>query len=86
MAFSKIALEERKNSLGGQSRKEKLENSILIEQEKELDYELRKYRCESVKAREKQVHLTVSRVRQFKKSQANEAKLERLLRELAEKE
>ena len=58
----------------------------IMSEEKEQEWQKKRVRCETVREKERTTQLTVSQVRQNKKQQAEEVKLERLLRELAEKQ
>lgn len=57
-----------------------------LTREKEQERQRKKECCETVREKEKYIQLTVSQLKEYKKEQAEEVKLERLLRELAEKE
>lgn len=62
------------------------EHEKTISQERYLTVQENIDKCRTVREEEKKVELNVSRVYEEKKSQAQELKLEKLFRELAEKE
>lgn len=72
--------------MGREGRRERIEFAHLKASDKEEERTTNRNICQRVRTEEKSIHLILSRVKEQKKHQVEEAKLERLMTELAEKE
>jgi hypothetical protein len=68
---SRIACERQKFSLAERTRKEREEHVEILSQEREVEQQKKRMKCETVREGEKVVHLTMSQIKQSKKVQAD---------------
>lgn len=77
---SRLECEQEKHHTAEKTRLQTEHHMQILSEQKEEEWHRKKMRCETVREKEKTTYLTVSQVRQKKKEQAEEVKLERLLR------